>query len=108
MVQYRRLGILVRKCVVCGKRIDRLEGVYCKECLKKHNAETKEYKRKWKENNLCFSCGKNPPEPGYVSCRACLEKYKRNSRIHRHGIDPKELKLDLIKLKQKIDDSNEN
>jgi len=94
-----------RLCIMCQKPMDRISGIYCKECLKIHNDETRELKRKYREQGLCPNCGKKPMS-GHVRCKRCQEVLDRAVRIYQNGFDPIELELDLKKLKKALENEN--
>lgn len=97
--------MVTKYCSICGEEMDRFSGVFCKSCLKQHNKETRELKRKYKEQGLCPNCGKKPM-PGHNKCEHCVQVHKKTSRTYLTGYNPKDLELDLLKLKEEIKNEN--
>jgi len=96
---------MVKYCSVCGKEMDRFSGVFCRACLKKHNKETRELKREYKKQGLCPNCGRKPMF-GHNKCKHCVEVHRKTSNTYLTGYNQDELKLDLLKLKEELENEN--
>jgi len=68
-------------CKHCGKN-ERVTLYFCQVCREKHNARTRELKRRYRKESRCVDCGK-PSNTRY--CEKCKIKYKDwNSRINQN------------------------
>jgi len=70
-------------CKHCGKN-ERVTLYFCQVCREKHNARTRELKRKYRNTLRCVDCGK--PSNGLRYCSECKSKYNEWNNRHKQNL----------------------
>jgi len=71
-------------CTVCGTKKPAKGKFSCESCLNKSRKRNKEYKKRYKEDNVCRNCGKETDKYLCDKCRKA--KNKRSSRNRKERI----------------------